>query len=89
MPRTSVHTHNLETVKCDHSSRSINRITQYIHQGDAAPTAEELITLLAENTDGNRAFGDLLLAIRRKLLLKGRIMGLALVGFGDADWRLE
>jgi hypothetical protein len=56
---------------------------------DAAPTAEELITLLAENTGGDRAFGDLLITVRRKLLLKGKIMGLALAGFGDADWRLE
>jgi hypothetical protein len=55
----------------------------------AGPVAEELIRLLAERPSDDRSFGDLLGAARRKLLLDGKAMALALAGFGDADWRLS
>ena len=55
----------------------------------AGPVAEELVALLAEQRAHERSFGDLLVAARRKLLLGGKVMALALAGFGDADWRLQ
>jgi hypothetical protein len=54
----------------------------------AGPVAEELIELLAQQSAKDRTFGDLLVVARRKLLLNGKGMALALAGFGDADWRL-
>lgn len=54
----------------------------------AGPAAEELVRALSSSTAGERSFGDILVEVRRKLLLKGRAIGLALTGFGDADWLL-
>ncbi len=56
---------------------------------DAAPAAEDILALLAESGIKERSFGDLLVMARRRLLLKGKAMALALAGFGDADWRLS
>lgn len=55
---------------------------------DAAATAARLIALLAASK-GDVAFGDLLIAARRQLVRDGKVMALALAGFGDADWRIS
>lgn len=54
----------------------------------AAPTATELIDLLRDAQPG-MTFGDVMLAARRRLLLGGNPMALAIASFGDADWRVS
>jgi hypothetical protein len=56
----------------------------------AAPVARAIATELAAASKRRRpiATGDLLLAIRRKLLAKGELTALCLTAFGDADWQV-
>jgi hypothetical protein len=54
----------------------------------AAQVTSELIERLAAPARGRATFGDALLATRREMLAQGMSMVLALVAFGDADWRL-
>ena len=58
----------------------------------AAPAANELLIGLDEcwNTKSKeRALGDVITRMRRRLLSKGLPIGMALIAYGDADWRLE
>jgi hypothetical protein len=56
----------------------------------AAPVARTIATELASASKRRRpiASGELLLAIRRKLLAKGELTALCLTAFGDADWQV-
>jgi hypothetical protein len=56
----------------------------------AAPVARSIATELAAASKRRRPIstGDLLLAIRRKLLAKGELTALCLTAFGDADWQV-
>jgi hypothetical protein len=54
---------------------------------DASAAAVRLVETLVASK-GDRAFGDLLIETRRQLVREGRVMALALAGFGDADWRI-
>jgi hypothetical protein len=56
----------------------------------AAPVARAIATEIAAASKRRRpiATGDLLLAIRRKLLAKGELTALCLTAFGDADWQV-
>jgi hypothetical protein len=56
----------------------------------AAPVARTIATEFAAASKRLRptATGDLLLAIRRKLLAKGELTALCLTAFGDADWQV-
>ena len=56
----------------------------------AAAVARSLATELAAASKRRRPIstGDLLLAIRRKLLAKGELTALCLTAFGDADWQV-
>lgn len=59
----------------------------------AAAVACRLVANLAAQTaaialagDGPKAFGDVLLAARRQLLIDGEVMALSLTSYGDAQW---
>lgn len=53
----------------------------------AAEAAEEIV---AQLTDPGRpqTIGEVLKGVRRRLLLNGRLIGLSIIAFGDADWKL-
>jgi hypothetical protein len=54
----------------------------------AAPVADRLVReLVAQSRREEATFGDVMLAMRRALLLDGYPMVLALTAYGDADWR--
>jgi hypothetical protein len=54
----------------------------------AAPVAVRIVTAMVEQSKQKDAtFGDVMLDMRRKLLLDGYPMVLALTAYGDADWR--
>jgi hypothetical protein len=58
----------------------------------APNVAAKLVEALAARTAAGgagqaEAFGDVLLAARRKLLKDGEVMALALTSYGDADWK--
>jgi hypothetical protein len=63
----------------------------------AAPVAQALIDAIASGlapdaaTPGDRAttFGDLMLDLRRRLLVDGELTALSVTSFGDADWPLS
>lgn len=55
----------------------------------ASPAAITLVKELYKRSAAGKSLGELLMIVRRRLLLEGRAMGLALVGFGDADWQLQ
>lgn len=58
----------------------------------AAPAAKELLIGLDEcwtNKPKERALGDVMTRLRRRLLSKGLPIGMAIIAYGDADWRLE
>ncbi len=55
------------------------------------PIAQKLVEELKAELEGARgpvSFGDVLLNVRRKVMLKGLPIVLSLIAFGDADWRL-
>lgn len=53
----------------------------------AAPVAGRLVGLLYEGSrSGKRAFGEVMVEVRRRFLAEGIPMALVLVAFGDADW---
>lgn len=54
----------------------------------AAQVTSELIERLAQPARAQATFGDALLGTRRELLAQDLPMVLALVAFGDADWRI-
>ena len=55
----------------------------------AAPVALQLVEALAEQTkQETRTFGDVMLKLRRQMLLGGAATVLAVVPYGDADWLL-
>lgn len=54
----------------------------------AAPVAARIVTALMEQSQKEAvSFGDVMLDMRRQLLLDGYPMVLALTSYGDADWR--
>lgn len=57
------------------------------------PIAQKLVEELKSELEGDGShivsFGDVLLHVRRNVLLRGLPIVLCLVAFGDADWRLE
>ncbi len=54
----------------------------------AQKLVEELKAELEEAQGHTISFGDVLLNVRRKAMLKGLPIVLSLIAFGDADWRL-
>jgi hypothetical protein len=55
----------------------------------AAPLARTFIeALVALPRNGNSSFGQAMLEVRRKAMLNGPPIALALKSYGDADWRL-
>ncbi len=54
----------------------------------AQKLVEELKAELEEAQGHTVSFGDVLLNVRRKVMLKGLPIVLSLIAFGDADWRL-
>ena len=50
--------------------------------------ARAILAELANPVQGQRSFGDVLLSVKRKGLLSGLPIALALVGYGDADWEV-
>lgn len=54
---------------------------------DALPIAQEIANLLAHPAAFSR-MGGWMMALRRRLLLDGLPVGLGLVAYGDADWRM-
>ncbi len=55
----------------------------------AAPVTEELLRELAAFSGaGTRSFGEVMLAVRRKMLAHGYPMTLCLTAYGDTDWLL-
>jgi hypothetical protein len=56
---------------------------------DAAPVAAALAQAIVEqHRQGGGFLGDALVKMRRKMLLDGKAMVLALTAYGDADWML-
>jgi hypothetical protein len=53
----------------------------------AGPVAEVMIDEL-KKTNGDRSIGDVMLRVRQRTLGSGIPMGMSLVAYGDADWRL-
>ena len=53
---------------------------------DAPHLAKVIIETMAEGPVGTRPFAQVLLAARRKLVAQGKLAGLLLLSFGDADW---
>ena len=53
----------------------------------AGPVAEVMIDEL-KKTNGDRSVGDVMLRVRQRTLASGIPMGMSLVAYGDADWRL-
>jgi hypothetical protein len=53
----------------------------------AGPVAEAMIDEL-KKTNGDRSVGDVMLRVRQRTLASGIPMGMSLVAYGDADWRL-
>jgi len=54
----------------------------------AAPVAEAFVQELRSPRPAALTFGELMPLIRRRLLADGLVMALALVAYGDTDWRL-
>ncbi|HVU36074.1 MAG TPA: hypothetical protein VHE61_21715 [Opitutaceae bacterium] len=50
--------------------------------------AERIVTELAKPSASGRTWGDLMLAVKRRSLLEGEPIALALLSYGDADWTL-
>lgn len=53
----------------------------------AVEAAEEIIEKLTA-PDRLPTMGDIILGTRRSLLAKGRLLGLSIIAFGDADWTM-
>lgn len=55
----------------------------------AVAVAREFVSLIDEFAKQNAAsFGDVMLAVRRRMLARGTPMVLALMAYGDADWQI-
>ena len=55
----------------------------------AGPAAAAIVQeLKAQEGNTNTTFGDVMLAVRRRLLADGIPMVLGLTSYGDADWRI-
>ena len=54
----------------------------------AAPVANEFIRQLLASTDVDGSFGKVMRDVRRKMFAGGYLMSLALVSFGDSDWKI-
>ncbi len=52
----------------------------------APPLAEAILAELARTAPAPRSFGEIMLAIKRRGLLEGLPIALALLAYGDADW---
>jgi hypothetical protein len=56
---------------------------------DAAPVAAEIVDeLAAVGADPDASFGEVLRAVRRRVLAQGKPLVLGLTSYGDADWRI-
>ena len=55
---------------------------------DAPEVARAIVEELAEAPRGEKPFGEVLLKAKRRLLGEGRLAGLLLLAFGDAEWRV-
>ena len=54
----------------------------------AAPVANEFIRQLLAATQTSGSFGKIMRNVRQKMFAGGYLMSLALVSFGDSDWKL-
>lgn len=54
----------------------------------AAPVANEFIRQLLASTHVDGSFGKIMRDVRQKMFSEGYLMSLALVSFGDSDWKL-
>jgi len=55
---------------------------------DAPEVARAIIEEMAEAPAGQKPFGEVLLKAKRRLLGEGRLAGLLLLAFGDAEWKV-
>ncbi len=55
----------------------------------AAPVANEFIRQLLAASNAQASFGRIMRDVRRRMFAAGYLMSLALVSFGDSDWKLE
>lgn len=53
-----------------------------------APVASEFIKQLLASSSGDGSFGTIMRDVRRKMFASGYLVSLALISFGDADWKL-
>jgi hypothetical protein len=53
-----------------------------------APVASEFVRQLLASTSGDASFGTIMRDVRRKMFSSGYLVSLALISFGDADWKL-
>ncbi|MDX2419228.1 MAG: hypothetical protein QNK19_17350 [Xanthomonadales bacterium] len=54
----------------------------------AAPVANEFVRQLLASTHVDGSFGKVMRDVRRKMFAGGYLMSLALVSFGDSDWKI-
>ncbi|MFB3776817.1 MAG: hypothetical protein ACE141_04375 [Bryobacteraceae bacterium] len=55
---------------------------------DAPEVAKAVVQEMAEDPKGEKPFGEVLLKAKRRLLAEGKLAGLLLLAFGDADWKV-
>jgi len=53
-----------------------------------APVASEFIRQLLASSAGDASFGTIMRDVRRKMFASGYLVSLALISFGDSDWKL-
>lgn len=71
-------------IRCKGAAIVVGTIT-YVLGSQAAPVATELVKRIHT---GKGLFGEVMQSVRARSLKKGNIMALAIVAYGDADWRL-
>jgi len=53
-----------------------------------APVANEFVRQLLASTGGEGSFGTIMRDVRRKMFSAGYLVSMALISFGDSDWKL-
>jgi hypothetical protein len=53
-----------------------------------APVANEFVRQLLASTGGDGSFGTIMRDVRRKMFSAGYLVSMALISFGDSDWKL-
>jgi len=55
----------------------------------AAEVVIELLDCLKQSKGKDLVFGEIMLKLKQRLLAKGLMVGMSLVTYGDADWKIS